>query len=137
MLTFRQFIHEALIKLSGFSNDSNKKSSGFMQDLDDSSKTHPINHKARIIGGAHVHVSPHNGMIHIHDIQSHSPGSGAGTKALEHLKDLADKHAVKLHINAKGYAVTKTSQLKKWYKKHGFTHDSNNSESMTREPNGK
>lgn len=132
MKSFSQFIFETVIKLRGFDNQLNKKIQNFMQNLDDTSKRHPMNNNAKVIGDAHVHVSPMNGSIHIHDIKSYKQGSGAGTEALKHLTSLADKHKVNLHLNAQGYENTKSSQLKKWYKRHGFEHDSKNSSSMTR-----
>lgn len=108
------------------------KSSGnatqFIKDLVSDSDEHPFNSAARILHGAIVHVSPVGNQIHLHDIQTLEPRSGAGTKALKHLTSLADKHGVKIGIHAKAYSkrpeyITSTPRLIKWYKKHGFQHD--------------
>lgn len=138
MQTFREYLGETVIRLSGFGGKGNeerkKRSDAFIRDLHYSSEEHPLNRHARIIGRAHVHVSGSSDGVHIHDIQSHEQGSGAGTHALKHLTDLADKHNVKLHLYAKGYGSTSDHKLRKWYKKHGFHSDDEDPSDMTRHP---
>jgi hypothetical protein len=116
-------LKEAVLKLRGFNNDDRGK--GFMKELHATSKEHPINPKVRVIGDASVHVSSGFDGIHLHDISSHKPKSGAGTKALKHLTSLADKHNVPISGHASAYSkedghIKSDSGLKKWYKKHGF-----------------
>lgn len=135
MLTFSQYLEEVTIKLGSKGNDERRKrAAAFVDDLHKSSTEHFSNHRARVIGKAHVHISGDSDGVHIHDIQSHEPGSGAGTHALKHLTKLADKHKVKLHLHAKGYGDTSTHQLKKWYKKHGFHSSEDDPSDMTRHP---
>lgn len=100
----------------------------FMVDFADDSDEHPFNPAARILHGSVVHVSRDGNQVHIHDIQTLAPKSGAGTKALKHLTSLADKHGVKLNLFAKAYSnrpehIRATPKLIKWYEKHGFKHD--------------
>lgn len=107
-------------------NKNKKNTDAFMDDWHKSTQEHPFNHRARIHGGTSVELSPFEGEIHLSDIMSHAPGKGHGTNTLNHLKSLADKHGVTLSGTAKAYSnrkehITKTSQLTKWYKKHGFT----------------
>jgi hypothetical protein len=137
MQTYKQYIAEMKIKLRGMGaarEDNRKHGQAFIKDLDSVSTVHPFNDKLHVIGNAHVHVSYDGDGIHIHDIVSFEQGSGAGTKALQVLIKLADKHNLSLNLTAKGYASTKTSQLKKWYKKFNFEHDEAGSQEMTRKP---
>lgn len=106
-----------------------KKTSGatdkFMSDVYATTDEHPFSSRERIHNGeATFEVSPHEGAIHISDIRSLKPKSGAGTRALNHLKSLADKHGVELKGDAKAYHNNKeymnTKQLKGWYSKNGF-----------------
>ena len=86
-------IYEAAIKL-GSASDGAKN---FMDELYATTEVHPWNPRIRIINGnVTVEASKMGNNIHLHDIVSHAPRSGAGTKALNHLKSLADKHGVSL-----------------------------------------
>lgn len=112
-----------VLKLGG---GNKKNTDAFMDDWHKSTTDHPFNHRARIHGGTQVELHPFDGKIHLSDIQSHEPGKGHGTKTLHHIKSLADKHGVTVSGTAKAYAkdknyITKTSQLHKWYTKHGFS----------------
>lgn len=133
MHSFKSYLSEIRIKLGGSSGVS-AKIKAFLKDLDTSSQNNPFNNKTHVIGNAEVHVSPDTDGIHIHDIRSFEQGSGAGTKALEHLIKLADKHSLKLNLIAKGYASTSTSQLQKWYKRYGFVSDEDDYSMMVRYP---
>lgn len=100
----------------------------FMDDFHKDSDEHPFHHTARILHGATVHLSRDGNDVHMHDILTLAPKSGAGTKALKHLTGLADKHGVKINIFAKAYSnrpehIKSTKRLVKWYEKHGFKHD--------------
>lgn len=129
MKKFKSFINETVIKIRGTPpSDTPKKTDKFLDDLYATTQEHPFNPRVRLINGnVGVHVSPtSDGNIHIHDIMSYEPRSGAGTKALQHLKALSDKHGVPLEGTASAYTseggrIGKSSQLKKWYTKHGFT----------------
>lgn len=127
MKTFKEFLTEAVIKLRGFGDGSNhtERSERFVKDLHVTSKRHPLNNHARLVGNASVEVSGGYDGIHLHDIISHDPESGAGTKALKHLTKLADKHKVPIRGYAKAYSdreghINKNKDLKGWYHKHGF-----------------
>lgn len=116
-------IYESVIKLAGSSNAAKN----FMDELRSTTEAHPWNPRTRIINGnVSVEASAVGDRIHLHDIVSHAPRSGAGTAALNHLKSLADKHGVELEGVAKAYTdeggrISSSKRLKKWYTKHGFT----------------
>jgi t-SNARE complex subunit (syntaxin) len=116
-------IYEAVIKLGGASDGAKN----FMDELHSTTEAHPWDPRIRIINGnVTVEASKIGNTIHLHDIVSHAPRSGAGTKALNHLKALADKHGVELEGVAKGYTdeggrISSSNRLKKWYIKNGFT----------------
>lgn len=104
------------------------QSQKFMVDFANDSDEHPFNPAARILHGSVVHASRDGNQVHIHDIQTLAPKTGAGAKALKHLTHLADKHGVKLNLFAKAYSnrpehIRSTPKLIKWYEKHGFKHD--------------
>ena len=101
------------------------KTKEFIEDFFDNTQEHPFNRKARIYGDAVIEIYPVGNEIHLSDILSIQPKSGAGTKAVRFLTALADKHSVKLSLTAKAYSrdknyVTDTEQLARWYKKLGF-----------------
>lgn len=129
MKIFKHFVTETMIKLRRVPPSvAPKHTDKFIDDLIATTQDHPFNPRVRIINGnVGVHVSSTSeGNIHIHDIMSYEPKSGAGTKALEHLKSLSDKHKVPLEGIASGYTseggrIGSSRRLKKWYTKHGFT----------------
>lgn len=107
---------------------SDEKAKAFLSDFENDSDEHPFHRSARILHGSVVDLSKDGSNIHVHDIASIAPRTGAGTKALKHLTGLADKHGVKLNLFAKAYSknpehITSTKKLIKWYEKHKFKHD--------------
>lgn len=111
------------IKL-GKTNDSRYED--FMSEYEELTQAHPFNPAMRILGQASIQLGPFNRSIHISDIMSHAPRSGAGTTAMKIITDLADKHRVKLDLTANAYVrdndsyVTNTADLIRWYMKFGF-----------------
>jgi len=137
MINSKQYITDNAVKLRGFGSqgkENSRRGDEFMRELIANTTQHPFNNRARIIGNAHVELFHDGDGVTIKDIQSHEQGSGAGTRALQYLVKLSDKHKVPLNLYAKGYASTKTSQLKNWYKKHGFEPDDDGAQEMTRKP---
>lgn len=106
-----------------------KPSSGvdkFMDDYHATTQAHPWDNHTRILHNTMVKAFPHGDEIHLSDIQTLAPKSGAGTKALEHLKGLADKHGVAISGAAVPYAndkkyITSKKTLNKFYKDRGFS----------------
>lgn len=127
MLSFRNYLEETTrIKLGQKPNG--ERAEAFLKDFHADSSEHPFHHSARILHRAVVHLSKDGNEVHMHDIFSTAPKSGAGTKALKHLTGLADKHGVKINIHAKVYSdrpehIRSTGKLMKWYNKHGFQHE--------------
>lgn len=102
--------------------EGEQPSEKFMDELYNLSQDHPFSHRKRVIGEAvvEVYTDGANG-IRLSDITSNTPGHG--TKAMQLLCDLADKHKVTITLYAKGYADTPSSKLVEWYKRFGFVVD--------------
>jgi hypothetical protein len=121
MKSFKQYLLEIAIKVGGSDNIK-----AFMDDYYAQTQNHPFSNNTQIIHNVMLQVSPFDKEIHISDIQTMAPGTGAGSKALQFLKGLADKHHVTLSGFAKAYAndpkyITKNADLFKFYKSNGFT----------------
>ena len=103
-----------------------KAPEAFMEDLYATTPAHPFNGRVSMFGMVGVEASAFNGEIHLSDIRNYGPPrKGAATAALTKLKDMADKHGVKITGSAKVYDkregyVGKTKDLVEWYKKNGF-----------------
>lgn len=108
------------------------KTTAFINDFFANTTQHAFSNKTRIVNNqAAVEISPQEGQIHIHDIQSFAPasfgeqGTGGGRKALRLLTDLADKHGVELNLTSQAYSEKGLSddQLHSWYARNGFKDD--------------
>ena len=130
MKTFAEFLAES------------KNVDAFLDDLHKTTKPHPFNDRSRIVGDndAMVQMYKVNDTAHLSDIQSLKPKSGAGTRAMQHIHGLADKHGVTVSGFANAYAkdknyVTDTKKLKSWYEKMGYkTRKSDDAYEITRSP---
>jgi len=117
------------VKLSGFNNQgSSNNTEAFLQDYYDNTSEHPFNARARVYDNSVLQIYPMGNKIHVSDVLTLQPRSGSGTKAMQFLKALSDKHRVKLDLTAKAYSsdnkfVTDTEQLVRWYSKLGFEID--------------
>jgi hypothetical protein len=108
------------------------KTTAFINDFFANTTQHAFSNKTRIVNNqAAVEISPQEGQIHIHDIQSFTPasfgeqGTGGGRKALRLLTDLADNHGVELNLTSQAYSEKGLSddQLHSWYARNGFKDD--------------
>jgi len=113
------------IKLRGMSNVAGK-SDDFLDEYHSTTHEHPFDSRSRVHDeGATTELSRDGSDgIHMHDIRSLTPGGGS--KTLENLKALADKHGVKISGTAKAYSQSSkypmdTEKLAGWYKKRGFS----------------
>jgi len=117
------------VKLSGFNSQrSGNNTEAFLQDYYDNTSEHPFNPSARVYGDSVLEIYPMGNQIHISDVLTLNPRSGGGTKAIQFLKALSDKHRVKLDLIAKAYSsdnkfITDTENLVRWYLKLGFEID--------------
>ena len=72
-------------------------------------------------------VYPQDNVIYLKDIRSFKPGesTGAGSRALKTITDLADKYGLIIEGTAQAYSPSGLSdeQLKSWYERKGFTVD--------------
>jgi hypothetical protein len=121
----KKIISEIRIKLGQRHKNGSPAVQKFMKAFMEASDPHPFDHNSRVFGGTTIHLSPDNYEVHIHDVQSLNPKSGAGTKAMKALLKLADKHHVNLNAVAKAYAkhgdyIKDTEKLVSWYRKLGF-----------------
>lgn len=96
-----------------------------MRDFEDMTEPHPFDNRKRILNDVMIELGPFGHNIHITDIVSMKPGQGHGSVALRKINDLADKHDLSIDLTAKAYSDDRmsTSQLRKWYKRHGFFDD--------------
>ena len=123
MHNFTQYVSEVKLNLAGKSN----KMDAFFDEWYKMSDSHPFSAHDRIVNGnVTMYLYPSNGEVHLSDIRSLAPGSGAATKAMKQLMSLTKKHKLVLSGFAKAYSddtkyVTDTAALIKWYKKLGFT----------------
>lgn len=73
---------------------------------------------------ATVTVAERDGKLRLKGIESINPGTGAGSRALKVITDIADKHGVTMELTASPYGDENTrlnkDQLKEWYGRHGF-----------------
>jgi len=101
---------------------------GFMDEFYKNTNDHPFDSRTRILGNTTVDLQPHSEGVHLSDIRSLAPRSGAGTDALKYLTTLADKHNVPLDGTAKAYHPDKkyigsNKKLASWYADNGFKVD--------------
>jgi predicted chitinase/8-oxo-dGTP pyrophosphatase MutT (NUDIX family)/uncharacterized ParB-like nuclease family protein/FMN phosphatase YigB (HAD superfamily) len=112
------------IKLSG---KSSKNTDAFMDEYYEQTNSHPFSSKERIYNDeVSIELSPYGSNIHLADIRSLNPRSGAGTRGLKFIIGLANKHGVGIEGLAKAYHTEKkkyiasSKRLRQWYLKHGF-----------------
>jgi hypothetical protein len=111
---------------------------GFLADLDTKGFQNPLNHREFVVGSeAGVELTQTSDGFRINAIRSFAPQSGAGTRTMQTLFELADKHKIVLTGGAKPFNTGQKNTLKKtalvdWYKRLGFTIHKNGE--MTRDP---
>src|SRR5271170_6477459 len=94
----------------------------FMKDLWAQTTGNPFNNRERVWKEkAIIEARPFSGNIHLSFIRSVERGEGQGSEGLKFLTGLADKHGVKIDLDAKpvGKGLNK-GNLVSWYKRHGF-----------------
>lgn len=125
-MRFREFLSEVI----QISLKSNPLLDAFMKEFNDETHPHPWSPRISIWKDKiMLEVSKWQGNIHISSIMSlEKKNSGNASECMKWLTDLADKHQVKLDLTVEpiknagakeGKDLTKT-QLKAWYKRHGF-----------------
>jgi hypothetical protein len=105
-------------------DDTNK----FMEDYIELTSPHPFSDKTRVFGNAMLEIYPYFGNIHLSDIRTMAPKSGAASNAVKMLTGLSNKHFVKIELIAKPYStekrhITDINSLVNFYKKLGFVVD--------------
>lgn len=115
-----------VIKLGGGRNDGPARSA--LNDIMDQTEANMFSN-GRIFGHHCVlEVSVFDGALHLSDIRAISPRSGGGTAGMNMVCAIADKHSVKITLNAQAYldgegGTMKNIQLINWYKRFGFDID--------------
>lgn len=99
----------------------------FMKEFYELTYPNPMERGARIVDdNVSVTLVPWQNRAHLSDINTFgNRGEGRGTKALNLLKSLADKHGVEIEGIAATYSKRDTGpqnnqELRAWYKKNGF-----------------
>jgi len=102
----------------------------FNADLSQFGFVNPMNEREFVINNeAAVELSRTSNGIRLHAIRSFAPKSGAGTRAMQVVMNVADKHGFTITGTAKPFdtgqkGTLKSAPLKQWYKKLGFEVDS-------------
>ena len=113
----------------------------FMKEFWDKTAPHPFDHTQRIYNNETIlQLRPWRGgpggseSVHLNWIQALEPKEGQGTRAMQFLSNLADKHQVLLDLNAvpKGQNKMPVAKLKNFYRKFGFV--STPGDNMRRNP---
>lgn len=135
-------VSEETIKLSGFG--PSEKSKEFVAKVNSMYPESPLNPNYRIIiygEGQDMQivqfelVPKSNDKVEVKWIQATPLRSGAGTKAMRELQDLARQAGIKLTLYAWDKGQVSQAKLMKFYKKQGFT-PIGKSGNMEWEPNG-
>ena len=98
----------------------------YMEDFRAGTQPNPLGARDRVWGGeVLVEIRPFDKRIHISDIMSLHRGQGYGSKALQWLCSLADKHGVAMSLTPSAFGSENAQelddeQLKAWYTRHGF-----------------
>lgn len=118
-------LNEAVLKLGSAKPKTADNVHNFMKDYHASTSQHPFADRERVHGDfATSEISPDKDGIWLSDIRSLKPGSGAGSRAIEHIRSLADRHGVPIRGVSKAYhsdkRYLKQGKLNDFYKKRGF-----------------
>jgi GGDEF domain-containing protein len=117
---------------------------GFIRDYKAATHPNPFTHRSRVTNESWIEAEPWNGGILLNFINTlpsdeGTPNAGkrtgAGSRALRMLTDIADKNGVTMYLHAKkvGPNGLSTAQLKKWYQRNGFK-ALRGSDQLVREP---
>jgi hypothetical protein len=112
----------------------NEDADSFMQELNDTTDEHPLNHKLRVMPdySASIEASKYSDdAVYIDGLRAIKPGGGLN--AMRHIKKLADRHEVVLKAKAFAFMkkpssnnpsiMTDTDRLVKLYKHFGGSED--------------
>jgi hypothetical protein len=109
---------------SEVTGDNLEEETTLEQDINNIGYENPFNPRERIINDeSTVEVGIFEGDIFLSSIFALNKGKGAGQRALKKVKDIADKHGVKIRLNPVpfGEGGMSESDLVNWYKKNGFS----------------
>jgi hypothetical protein len=83
-----------------------------------------------------IFAYPQISVIHLSELRALQLRQGSGTRALQLITRLADEHGVELTLFPKrvGKEGMNATQLRCWYKQHGFVTDKNDRRMMRRTP---
>tara|TARA_R100000306_G_C4352963_1_gene131126 strand:+ start:684 stop:1046 length:363 start_codon:yes stop_codon:yes gene_type:complete len=104
----------------------NDKTEAFMEEFNKLTASHPFAPYLSVLDNYAVfEIQPLGGQILLGFITTIDKGRGDGSKALRWFVDLADKHGVEVtggirRLGKDGLTVT---ELRRWYKRHGFKVD--------------
>ena len=123
----------------------------FMQEYESTSEQNPLDWRTRYYAMGktedgkwcvvQTQLQVFDGMIHVSSIQTTPPGEcegrGYASEVMQHLVQLADKHAVSMSLDPKpfGQKTLGVGDLQRWYKRAGFKPDDEWGGEWIRKPN--
>ncbi len=116
---------EAVLKLSGFGSTPDSPNMKMLDAFWDKTEEHPLDHRSRLFGDCSITLvksSDGPNFVRLSDIVTLNKGSGACSRALKMICDLADEYDVDIELSAKSYgrAHLTNQQLVDWYSRYGF-----------------
>lgn len=99
--------------------------SNFLTEFERAHPENPNEPTQRVMEGAKVELQRDpfdESAVHINSLEADETGKGAGRAALKEVTDLADKHGVRLTLDAKpfGEKAMESEKLARFYKRFGF-----------------
>lgn len=80
----------------------------------------PLNPRQAVVNGVVVELTDNRSHVLVKDLRAVEAGKGAGTKFMEYLTGLADKHGVTLRLHAVPYGGIPLAKLRSFYEGFGF-----------------
>ena len=84
----------------------------------------PLNNRETLIDGVLVDVREFDGQLWLSSIRALEKGKGAGSRVLDLILRIADKHGVGVGLIPSAYDRVTMRRLRRWYTRHGFRKDS-------------
>ena len=125
-----------IIKLGAQRDARREAKTAFFDQLYRETTPNPIGRGVVYESAALLDIQPWEMGAHISEIRALKLREGSGTRALKLLLWLADEYGIVLTLNALriGKEGMTSAQLRKWYRKYGFTSEPHNPTFMQRQP---
>jgi hypothetical protein len=133
-MNFRTWVENDDFKIDLSNKPDQSKAKAAIDDIQQLGRINAMNHHETIIDGVAVELAPSwDGSVWLRSIRAMTPGSGAGTKVMERINQIADKHGVRLEVQPVPFGNDKVGvkRLMEFYRRLGF---SGGPRGMYREP---